>query len=232
MKLAIMQPYFLPYIGYWQLINSVDKFVVLDDVNYINRGWINRNRILVNGSANLFTIPLIAASQNRLICDIQILEDEKWRNKLLKTVELQYKKAPCFDKAYQLVESVVLCLEFNLSKYILNSILQISDYLGIKTAVEPTSAKYSNSFLKGAERIMDVCLQEKATAYYNPIGGAELYEKMRFAEKGVELFFLQASFREYNQHNNIFVPWLSIIDVMMFNSASFISNNLNDYRLL
>ena len=94
MRLAIMQPYFMPYIGYLQLMNAVDKFVLYDDVNYINKGWINRNRILVNGQAYLFTIPLKEASQNRLINEIYLSNDPKWKGKLLKTIEQGYKKAP------------------------------------------------------------------------------------------------------------------------------------------
>ena len=72
MTVAIMQPYLFPYIGYWQLIHAVDTFVIFDDVNYIKKGYINRNNILVNGQKQTFTLELMSASQNKLINDIDI----------------------------------------------------------------------------------------------------------------------------------------------------------------
>ncbi|MDR6194877.1 WbqC family protein [Siphonobacter sp. SORGH_AS_0500] len=100
MTLAIMQPYLFPYIGYFQLLNAVDKFVIYDDVAFINRGWINRNSILNNGKAQLFTVPLKEASQNKLIHEISIDTDQKWRDKLLKTIQQNYKKAPHFAAVF------------------------------------------------------------------------------------------------------------------------------------
>src|SRR5512140_19777 len=103
-SIAIMQPYFLPYIGYFQLMAAVDKFVVFDDVNYINRGWINRNRLLLNGGAHTFTVPLRGASQNKLICDIELAEDDGWRDKLLRTISQSYAKTPCYAEVAPLME--------------------------------------------------------------------------------------------------------------------------------
>ena len=102
-----MQPYFFPYIGYFQLINAVDKFIIYDDVNYIKKGWINRNNILVNNSPNLIQVPLIAASQNRLIKDILVVDENNWKDKLLKTIYFNYKKAPFFDQIFSLLEEVL-----------------------------------------------------------------------------------------------------------------------------
>ena len=162
MRIAIMQPYFFPYIGYFQLISAVDIFVVYDDVNYINKGWINRNHILVNGQAKLITIPLIQASQNKHISEIELFGDLKWKDKLLKTIEFNYKKASYFKDVYLLIESIILFEEPNLSRYIHNSLIQICQYLDINTVIVPTSAKYQNGHLKAADKIMDICLQEKA----------------------------------------------------------------------
>ncbi|MDQ3534602.1 MAG: WbqC family protein, partial [Bacteroidota bacterium] len=107
MRIAIMQPYLFPYIGYFQLINAVDKFVLLDDVNFINKGWINRNKLLINGKSCYFTVPLEKASQNKLIKDILIASDANWKGKLLKSIELAYKKAPHFGQIYTLVEKII-----------------------------------------------------------------------------------------------------------------------------
>ena len=232
MKVAIMQPYFLPYIGYFQLINAVDVFVVYDDVNYINKGWINRNRILVNEQAQIITIPLVEASQNKHIFEIELFEDLKWREKLLKTIEFNYKKAPYLKDVYLLIESIVLFEEPNLSRYIHNSLIQICQYLDINTVIVPTSAKYQNGHLKGADKIMDICLQEKAQQYINPIGGVELYDKQMFVNNNIQLYFIQSEKIEYKQFNNEFVPSLSIIDLLMFNSKGEIRDILSKYSLI
>src|ERR1051325_10810193 len=117
MRIAIMQPYLFPYIGYFQLINAADKFVILDDVNYINCGWINRNRILINGIDKLFTLPLKDASQNKSINAIEILADNPLKDKLLKTLELSYKKAPYFQVVFPLIQKIILNEERNLSAF-------------------------------------------------------------------------------------------------------------------
>jgi hypothetical protein len=226
MKLAIMQPYFFPYIGYFQLINAVDKFVLYDDVNFINKGWINRNRILVNGKPQLFTMPLENASQNKLIKDINLVADNKWKFNLMKTIQFNYKKAPFYKEVCSLVENIVWNNEPNLSVYIFNSLQIICNYLNIFTAISPTSFHYNMAHLKASDKILNICLQEKSTHYFNPIGGIELYDKKIFRNNGIELFFLQPSFTEYFQFNNNFIPWLSIIDVMMFNSNEEIKNNM------
>jgi hypothetical protein len=231
MKIAIMQPYFLPYIGYFQLINAVDNFIILDDVSYINRGWINRNQILINGKVQIFTLPLIDASQNKHIAEIELVEDFRWKKKLLKTIEYNYKKAPYFKDVYPLLESIISLNELNLSSYIHNSLLQICNYLDINTTLVSTSSKYENGHLKAADKILDICLQEKAQIYINPIGGYELYDKQMFKEKTVQLNFIKTEKIEYKQYNNEFVPGLSIVDMLMFNSEEQTQSFLNDFVL-
>src|ERR1039458_5451183 len=170
MKIAIMQPYFLPYIGYFQLMNAVDKFVVLDDVNYINKGWINRNNILVNGKANLFAIPLKEASQNKLINEISVVDEAKWRTKLLKTIELSYKKAPFFAIVYPMIEEIINSGNSKISDLNYYSLVRINNYLDLNTEIVSTSSIYKNSDLKAEKRIIDICLKEHASIYINPIG--------------------------------------------------------------
>jgi hypothetical protein len=232
MKLAIMQPYLFPYIGYFQLINEVDKFVIYDDVNFINKGWINRNNILLGGQAFMFTIPLVQASQNKLINEIEISKEEKWKSKLLKTVQTAYGKAPYYQDAYPLIESVIMNTESNLSKYILHSLTAINRFLGITTTLEPSSTVYNNTVLKAQDRILDICKAEKASLYINPIGGQELYDRKTFEVENTELRFIRSKRVEYTQFKNEFVPWLSIIDLMMFNTPEQIRPYLKEFELI
>jgi len=232
MKLAIMQPYIFPYIGYFQLINAVDKFVILDDVNYINKGWINRNNILVNGKANLFTIPLKDASQNKLINEITISDEIKWQSKFLRTIELNYKKAPCFDNAFPVVAEILNSGINKITGLNYYSIIRINEYLGIHTEIVSTSSVYLNAGLKGQDRIIDICIKEKATDYINPIGGLELYSKEEFGKNNLNIQFIKTGNVVYEQFKNEFIPWLSIIDVMMFNSPEGIKDILNQYEFI
>lgn len=216
--IAIMQPYFLPYIGYFQLMAAVDKFVVFDDVNYINRGWINRNRLLLNGEAHTFTVPLRGASQNRLICDIELAEDDSWRDKLLRTIHQAYAKAPCFAEVSELLERLIRYPARRLDDFLLNSLREIAQYLALDVMIENTSRTYFNAHLHGQERILDICRQEKANRYINSIGGEALYDRASFDAQGVELKFLRSRSLNYPQGKGEFVPWLSILDVLMFNT--------------
>eukprot|EP01137_Pigoraptor_chileana_P027579 Opistho-2@10370 len=165
MKVAIMQPYIFPYIGYFQLIKSVDVFVVYDDVNYIKKGWINRNTILVNGKGFLFTLPLKNASQNRHINQISLDYDGSWKKELLKTIELSYKKAPYFDVVFPIVNSILEYPETNLAGFIFNSLQQFCDYLSIKTGLILSSDVKKNTDLKGQDKIIEICKKQQATHY-------------------------------------------------------------------
>ena len=227
-----MQPYIFPYIGYFQLINAVDKFVIYDDVNFINKGWINRNRILNNGKDSLFTIPLKEASQNKLINEIDINWDIAWKSKFLKTLEQCYKKTPFYSEILPIIEQTLSIDNEPVSKVIEHNLRLICNYLDIKTEIISSSTIYKNTHLKAQERILDVCLQEKASQYINPIGGLELYDKDFFEIKGIQLNFIKSNPIEYSQFKNEFVPWLSMIDVLMFNSKEKIKEFLDNYELI
>lgn len=227
-----MQPYLFPYIGYFQLMNAVDRFVVFDDVNFINKGWINRNRILVNGKAHLFTVPLKNASQNTLIKDLQLAVDDKWKINFLRTLELAYKRALFFDKVFEIVKEVIITKSKFIKEWHLKSLALIKNYLGMNAALVETSTKYNNRNLKGQERILDICIKENADHYINPIGGQELYDRQLFYNKDIKLNFLKSEEIVYQQFKNEFVPLLSIIDAMMFNSKSIIEKYLIQYELI
>jgi hypothetical protein len=231
MKLAIMQPYVFPYIGYFQLINAVDKFVILDDVNFITRGWINRNRIIVNGKEHLFSIPVNKSSQNKLISDSEFL-DTSWKKKFLKTIEQSYSKAPFYEECFGVISSILSINEKCISKWLYAQINLICIYLKIKTEITESSRVYCNRHLKAQERIIDICIQERTDIYINPIGGRELYNSDAFTKNNIRLYFLKSISEKYTQFTKEFVPSLSIIDVMMFNSVDEIHALLNKYEML
>lgn len=227
-----MQPYIFPYIGYFQLMYAVDKFILYDDVDYINRGWINRNNILVNKQATLFTVPLVKASQNKAINTIEVLDDPKWKNKLLKTISLAYKKAPFFTQVNNLIAEVITPTYPSIAAMVEASIRKTIEYLQLPVDLHSTSADYQNHHLKAAERILDICHQEEATAYINPIGGQELYQKDHFQSNGVTLNFLKAVPLPYPQGKHEFIPYLSIIDLMMqLDPEEILSQQLPSFEL-
>lgn len=232
LKVAIMQPYFMPYIGYFQLINAVDKFILYDDVSFINKGWINRNNILIGNKANLFTIPLKNASQNKLINEIEIIKDGKWQGKLLKTIEQSYKKAPHYSLISPILEEIINYSDNNISNFILNSIQKICNYLEINTLIIPSSKIFDNYEIKAQSRIIDICKKANANQYINPIGGTELYNKNDFEIENIKLNFIRTKPIKYKQFSNEFVPYLSIIDMIMFVEKSEIKLLLNEYELI
>ncbi len=227
-----MQPYIFPYIGYFQLINAVDKFVIYDDVNFINKGWINRNRILNNGKDSLFSIPLKEASQNKLINEIEVNWDSAWKSKFLKNLNQCYRKAPFYQAILPIIQETFSIDNEPISKVIEYNLRLICGYLDIKTEIISSSAIYENTHLKAQERILAICLQEKATQYINPIGGLELYDKDFFEAKNINLNFIKSKPIEYPQFKNEFVPWLSTIDVLMFNSKKIVKDFLGNYELI
>jgi hypothetical protein len=229
MKIAIMQPYLFPYIGYWQLIHSVDVFVIYDDVNYIVRGWINRNNILEHGSKKLFTLETHGASQNKLINQVSVGENT---GKLMKTLHQNYKKAPYFDPVIRLLSDLILSNEKNLARFLSATIRGICSYLRIDTKLIVSSEVFNNVGLKNQDRIIDICRNLRADIYINAIGGKGLYKKENFTDEGMNLFFIESNPIVYTQFGNAqFVPNLSIIDVMMFNSPEIIREFVKNYRL-
>jgi len=233
MKTAVMQPYIFPYIGYFQLINAVDNFVFYNDVNFIKQGWVNRNRILVNNSDLLFTIPVTGISSNKKIKDTEIALNEysKWVRKFLATIDNAYKKAPYFSVVNEIIQ-ITLNNKYNsISDLSISSIKNVCEYLDIKPLFILSSHDFlETQSLEKADRLIAICRKLKSNEYINPIGGKELYEKEYFDRKGVKLNFLESKKIIYKQFNNNFIPWLSIIDVMMFNSPIIIKIFLYEYE--
>lgn len=234
MKVAIMQPYFFPYIGYFQLLNSVDKFVIYDDVNYIKQGWINRNRIISNRKPLYFTVPIKNQSSYDLIKNTLI--DKKqfifWKDKFLRTLEYNYKKAPYFLPVFELVKYVVSSDFTVISQISSKSLLETVLYLGIETEMINSSEIYNNKNISSFDRIIDICKIEKATEYINLIGGQGLYSKNYFLENNLLLRFIRTNQFEYAQFGNEFFPNLSIIDVLMFNSVKEANLLLKNFHMI
>lgn len=228
-----MQPYFLPYIGYWQLIHSVDEFVVYDNIEYVKKSWINRNRMLQDGHDFLFTLPLKKDS-DYLNVDKRYLsnDSDKVNAKTLRQIESAYKKAPEFSKVFPIIKECFECPEKNLFNYIRNSIQTICELLDIKTKITISSTISIDHSLKAEQKVLAICKQLNTTNYINTSGGKGLYDKDRFASEGIKLQFMQSKYIEYPQLNNEFVPWLSIIDVLMFNNLKTVQRFLGEFEIL
>jgi hypothetical protein len=229
MKLAIMQPYFFPYIGYFQLMNAVDEFVIYDNIEFTKKGWINRNRILVNEADAIITLPLKKDSDYLHVKDRYLAETwEIERKKMLNRITESYRKAPCFKETYEVIEKCILYEDRNLFKFILHSLQTLMQYLNIKTNLVISSSILVDHQLKSDAKVMAICKERGADMYINPIGGIVLYDKNHFKQNNLELQFQKSNSITYKQFNNDFLPWLSIIDVMMFNSKEEINKFLSE----
>lgn len=218
MKLAIMQPYFLPYIGYFQLIASVEQFIVYDNIKYTKKGWINRNRLLLNGTDAMFSLPLKKDSDSFDVVQRELTTDFD-RGKLLNQFRGAYSRAPYFSQTFPLVERIVSSEENNLFRYTHNSLVETCAHLGIGTEIRISSDVPIDHGLKSQDKVLAICECLGADMYINSIGGIDLYSKEAFEQRGVELRFLRPKPFVYPQFQEAFVPWLSIIDVLMFNSV-------------
>lgn len=229
MKVAIMQPYLFPYIGYFQLITSCDVFVFLDNVQYIERGWVNRNYILSNDRAVLFSIPLMKSSRNEWIKHKKISTTEylKLLTKFNRTIHTSYSNCINYKKVEYLIKQVMNKNECYISSLAENSVTMICDYLNIDKNIfhasdlitDQESLKYS-----GAERIARLVNVLGGTEYINTIGGNELYDREWFLSKGIKLSFLTPEIKPYPQNSKEFIPSLSIIDVLMNNDITHIQD--------
>jgi hypothetical protein len=233
MKIAIMQPYLFPYIGYFQLINEVDQFVIYDNIEFTKKGWINRNRILVNGKDDYFTLPLKKNSDFLHVNQRKVADSySKDRAKIIGRIVELYKKAPQYNEVFPLIESIFSTNEENLFDFIFNSLKIISHYLEIKTEFIVSSSIAINHSLKSQDKVIAICKELRANTYINPIGGTELYSKDTFNKNDLQLNFIKSNTIKYQQFDNEFVPWLSIIDVLLFNPKEKVQEYLNQYTIL
>lgn len=235
MKIAGMQPYFFPYIGYWQLIHAADVFVIYDDGKMISNGWIHRNRILeyATNTPRTITIPIKNKSVNHAINEMERVKDERLMRKLIKMIEINYLKARHYQEVMPMIRDIILNDEMNMAKYLTHSLHRICDYLQIKTrfvissTIDKTGLEH---FDDKAERIFKTI---GITNWINPIGGMEYYNKEAFAKRGIQLSYIKRrDCIRYEQFGGEFVPDLSIIDMLMFCSVEEIQQKLNEYDIV
>lgn len=232
MRVGLMQPYFFPYIGYFQLLTACDRFVVFDDAQFVKRGWVNRNRILVRSEAGWITMPVAAASCSLPILQRKYLLGDRLANRLLSRIAGAYRGGPQFKVTMSLVEEILTFSDQNVASFNVNLLCRIAAYLDIDTTIQRSSEMdKDNSLVGGENRVLDICKRLGAKTYINPIGGRELYTRGAFAQQGVELKFLSCAAEPYSQRASHFVPFLSIIDVLMFNDVAAVRRMLSQYWL-
>ena len=227
MTLGIMQPYFLPYIGYWQLLAAVDRFVIYDNIQYTKKGWINRNRFLRDGRDVYFTVPLKKASDYLDIAERQLADDFD-RDQLLRTWRAAYRRAPHIGDVMPVLERIVRAPMANLFEYVQHSVVEMAAFLEIRTPMVVSSTVPIDHTLRAERKVLALCRALGADRYLNPIGGVELYSAAAFAAESVTLEFLRPRPREYAQLEHPFVPNLSIVDVLMFNSKATVREMLSE----
>ena len=231
MRLAIMQPYFLPYIGYFQLINYADTFVIYDDVSFIKGGWINKNRFTINKENKLISLPIIAASSNKMINEIRINSSSRLINKLLKTFKENYRRCPYYSDVNELLQISIPYDEELLVNYLKRQIEWVSTYLEIKTEVILSSDLNISKELKAADRIIQICKKLNASTYVNLIGGRSLYDSQQFLSNNIELEFLESLPVTLNGKSLSGEGRLSIFELLMFKSVEEIKSDLRLFKI-
>ena len=233
MRLAIMQPYFFPYIGYFQLCHAADHFIFFDDVNFITQGWINRNKILIESEPKLFTIPLRKASQNKKINEVEVDlgQMKKWRIKFKKTLLQNYGKSPYFDEVITLINNVLDGHHRNISELAIASIKKTAEFLELPLESSKSSKKEYDRDVTPQEKVFQLCKQTNATEYINLPGGKQLYKKVDFENHNIKLQFLTPFIHTYPQLSEGFTSHLSILDIMFLNSKETAKKMIANYAI-
>lgn len=215
-----MQPYFLPYLGYFQLIHAVDIFVVYDDIKYTKQSWINRNRILVNGADQLISLPLAGASDSHDIRDRRLApEFAAQRGKLERRIEAAYRRAPHFDEVFPWLLTGMKNEDSNLFRFLHHLLVRTLVWLNLHRTVIISSSLGLPRSLMGQDRVIATCKALGAAHYINLPGGRSLYDHQTFAAAGLKLSFLAPNLIPYRQFEHPFVAGLSVLDAMMFNNT-------------
>ncbi len=228
MRIAIMQPYFFPYLGYFQLIRSADIFICLDDVAFIKKGWIHRNRLYFNGEIHWFSVPLHHASQFRSIRETFVCDHEfsQWKRKLLASVSAFYRKQAYFKEGLELLEAVLSTPYHSIADMATASLQTCCIALGISTPLKYSSDICGNIELRREARLVDICLLNGADTYINAAGGEALYTRSMFAPHGIRLEFLHPTLLPYTGQKRPFIPGLSVLDAIMCCGSQFVREEL------
>ena len=236
MKLAIMQPYFLPYLGYFSLIKHTDEFILFDTVQFIRHGWIERNRILKPSNGwQYIMVPLKKHSRETIIKDIEINNDQQWKEKILAQLQHYKKQAPYFSNVIDILNEIFSKEYATIVDLNLASLKTVCNYLGINTPIQVFSLMNIDIEPANApdEWALNICKAlGNVDEYWNPPGGQSFFDRKKYENAGINLKFHSAILTDYDQKRNVFEPGLSIIDVMMFNSVDEINKMLDNYELI
>lgn len=222
MKVALMQPYFFPYLGYYQLINSVNEFVIFDEVQYIRRSWITRNKILNAHKESIYiNVPVCKSPRETKIKDIRIINDINWQKKIIHQL-LYYKDAPNFSSVMEFVKECLNIKFDNINQLNTSLLRKTCNLLNINTHISVLSEKlpFINEANEADEWGIIVSKALEASTYINAIGGKEFYSSQKYKDEGLNIQFINPILEPYKQFNHEFVPGLSIIDVLMFNKIN------------
>lgn len=234
-SLGVMQPYFFPYIGYYQLIFASDIFLIYDDVQYSRGGWINRNRIASQENVQYITLPVSRNSHTKLIKDSFFTSSHlQAKEKIVRILYQTYNKAPEFAKQFPLLEKLILDKEISVATYLSKQIISISELLKIKTQISRSSflPRESSKPQDKTQKLCELASQLKTTEYINSPGGMILYNKEDFLKYGITLKFINPQPFVYgNNQAALFESNLSIIDALMFCPLKLILNQLSRFTL-
>jgi len=223
MRLGLHQPYFFPYLGYYQLLFGVDRFVAYDDVAWIKGGWIHRNRLRSQAGPAWFTIPTRGASSRAPLDTVKVAEGS-WREKMLRTFEQSYARAPFRQPVLTMVRSVVATPSPFVADIAVASLTAVRDYLGFTTPIHRARNRYQPSAARGQDRVISICRAERATEYLNATGGSALYDRQAFERAGIALRFVHTG--------NPSESALSIVDTLMHNSIEQVRAMVAAYELV
>lgn len=230
-SVAVMQPYFFPNLSYYKLVHNVEQFVFYNDVNFIKGGWINKNNILNNGKALPFRLPVVDISQKKIISTVEVFDKKREVEMLLKKLHFSYSKAPYYRLVRNVVEGVLTEQSTLISELSMLSIRSVFNYLQLPiNTLRSSEIAFDRSHADKADRLISLVRFLGKTTYLNAIGGKAIYDKDYFMQHGINLFFIKPDTNEYKQFNHSFVPSLSIIDVLMFNSPERVIGMLNDFH--
>lgn len=234
MKIAVMQPYFFPYVGYFSLIKASDIFVACDEVQHIKQGWVHRNRILsLDKEFAYIRTVLNKASQHKKIKEIQMVEDESWKVTLKQHLMVYKNRAPYYNEAINVIEQCLAYKEVSLCRWNVHALEVICDYLNIAYDIRILSSmdvQYED-VCEADEWGLNLTVALGGNEYINAPGGAEFYDAQKYHSKDVKIYFVKNRLSPYDQKLERFVPGLSIIDVLMFNSPEEINKMIDDYEL-
>lgn len=230
MRAAIMQPYFFPYIGYFQLMAAVDVFVFLDDVQYINRGWVNRNRICIDSQARWLTLPVIKAAREAAINQRRYLLNTLSINRVLAMVDAACRSLPAYREFRPKIDRLINFADDNVAAYNIHHLVKLARALGVRCEFATSSALDPGRSARGAARLIELCRRVGATKYINAIGGTGLYDPAEFSAYGLHLLFLRT--RAVPVAVSGGACHLSIIDGLMRNSLRGCQGCLPRYELL